>query len=68
MIITHPHGMVERMNDRRRRPKGVQNYGRGKDGSPQTTETLKIAHDNDRRDHDRRDEHSLRGRLIDLNT
>ncbi len=68
MIITRPHGMVERMNDRRRRPDALQNYGRDKEGSPQNSETLKIAHDNDRREHDRHDEQSLRGRLIDLNT
>jgi hypothetical protein len=68
MIITRPHGMVERMNDRRRRPDTLQSYGRDKDGSPQNAETLKIAHDSDRREHGRRDERALRGRLIDLNT
>jgi hypothetical protein len=68
MIISRPHGMVERMNDRRRRPDALSRYGREKDGSPQTAQSLKIAHDNDRRDQDRRDDHALRGRLIDLNT
>jgi hypothetical protein len=68
MIITRPNGMVVRMNDRRSRPQALQGYGRDKDGSPQTAETLKIAHNNDRREHDRHEESSQRGRLVDLST
>lgn len=68
MIISRPHGLVERLNDRRQRPDGLPRYGREKSGSPQNVQTLKIAHDNDRREQDRHNDQALRGRLIDLNT
>lgn len=68
MNILRPHGMVERMSERHRKSDLLPRYGREKDGSPQDAQTMKIAHDNDRRDRRRRDDNPMRGRLIDLNT
>ena len=66
MNILHPHGMVERMGERQRRPVPRTRYGRDKDGSPKDSESWKIAKDNDRRDQPRHEPDPLRGRLIDL--
>lgn len=66
MNILHPHGMVERMGERHRRPVPRTRYGRDKDGSPKGSESWKIAKDNDRRNQPRHEPDPLRGRLIDL--
>lgn len=67
MNILHPHGMIERMGDRHRKPAPLARYGRRKDGSPKDARTSKIAGDQDRRSHQRQDDDPLRGRLLDLN-
>ncbi len=66
MNILHPHGMVERMGERHRKPAPLTGYGRRKDGSPKDTRTMKIANDQDRRSRSRQDDDPLRGRLLDL--
>lgn len=67
MNLFHPNGMVERMSVPKRTPRLGMRYGRGKEGSPIDTETLKIADDNDRRHQPRHDADPLRGRLVDVN-
>ena len=66
MNILHPHGMVERMNERHRQPAMIAGYGRRKDGSPKDQRTAKIARDSDRRRESRPQDDPLRGRLFDL--
>ena len=64
--ILRPNGSVERMIDGQRRPGVLARYGREKEGSPRDARSLKIAHDNDRRRHDRRQEDPSRGHLVDV--
>ncbi|MDH3659700.1 MAG: hypothetical protein OEU92_06675 [Alphaproteobacteria bacterium] len=66
MNILHPHGMVERLGDRRSRPGSPPRYGRKKEGSPKNARTLKIAEESDRRSRERPDDDPLRGGLVDL--
>lgn len=68
VMILRPNGMVERLDERQRRPVVASPYGREKEGSPKDERNWKIARDNDRRAHDRRKAGSLRGRLLDVNT
>lgn len=67
MNILHPHGMVERLGERHRKPTSLARYGRRKEGSPNDARSLKIADEQDRRGHSRQDDDPLRGRLLDVN-
>ena len=66
MNIRFPHGMIERMGERSRKPGTLPRYGRGKDGSPKDVQTLSIAAEQDRRSRPRQDDAPLRGRLLDM--
>lgn len=66
MVVIPPHGMVERLGERLRRPRALPRYGREKDGAPSTADTWKIASANDRRERPRHEVDPLRGRLVDL--
>ncbi len=68
MQVISPHGMVERLNDHRKRPERLERYGRRKEGAPRNTKTVKTAADQDRRAHPRDIVDPLRGRLFDLTT
>ncbi len=68
MLVINPHGMVERMNDHRRRPQPWERYGRLKEGAPQDRRTVKLAAEQDRRSQRRDVIDPLRGRLFDLTT
>lgn len=67
MNILHPHGMVERLGERYRKPVLLARYGRKKEGSPNDARSLKIADELDRRRHPRQEGDPLRGRLLNVN-
>ena len=66
MTVINPNGMVEWLNDRRRRPVGPDRYGRRKDGGPADAASLKIASRQDRRRQPRDSTDPWRGRLFDM--
>ncbi len=67
MTVIYPNGMIERLNDRKRRPVSLDRYGRRKDGSPASATSLKIAARQDRRRQPRGSTDPWRGRLFDMN-
>lgn len=68
MKILHPGGMVERLNEHRKRPELRDRYGRRKDGAPKDPTTVKLAAEQDRRSQTREAVDPIRGRLFDLTT
>ncbi|MGI9493824.1 MAG: hypothetical protein ACR2QF_15615 [Geminicoccaceae bacterium] len=66
MRVINPNGMVERLNDYRKRPQFGDRYGRRKEGAPRDPKTIKLAAEQDRRNQPREETDPLRGRLFDL--
>ena len=68
MRVINPNGMVERLNDYRKRPQPQfgDRYGRRKEGAPRDQRTVKLAAEQDRRTQPREEADPLRGRLFDL--
>lgn len=66
MRVINPNGMVERLNEPRKRAQLLDRYGRRKEGGMPDARTFKMGAEQDRRSQERDSVDPLRGRLFDL--